>query len=61
MIQKHSLHEELLTIPKYNVQIFLGDLNTQVGREVIFEPTIDNDSLHDTANDNGVKLVSSAT
>jgi hypothetical protein len=41
--------------PKYNVKILLG------GREIVFEPTIGNESLHKISNDNGVRVVNFAT
>jgi len=39
----------------------LIDFNTKVGRENIFKPTIGNESLHQDSNDNGVRIVNSAT
>jgi hypothetical protein len=47
--------------PKYHMKILLGDFNAKVGREDIFTPTIGNDSLHETSNDNGVRVVNFAT
>jgi len=32
-----------------------------VGRENIFKPTIENESLHQESNDNGVRIVNFAT
>jgi hypothetical protein len=32
-----------------------------VGREDIFKPTIGNESLHETSNDNGVRVLNFAT
>jgi hypothetical protein len=43
------------------MKILLGDFNAKVGREVIFEPAIENESLHEIKNDNGVRLVNVAT
>jgi hypothetical protein len=37
------------------------DFNAKVGREDIFKPTIGNESLHETSNDNGVRVVNFAT
>jgi endonuclease/exonuclease/phosphatase family metal-dependent hydrolase len=42
------------------MKILLGDFNTKAGREGIFKPTIENESLHETSNDNGVRLVNFA-
>jgi hypothetical protein len=39
------------------MKIVLGDFNAKVGREDIFKPTIGNESLHETSNDNGVRVV----
>jgi hypothetical protein len=34
----------------------LADFNAKVGREDIFKPTIDNESLHKISNDNAVRV-----
>jgi hypothetical protein len=39
----------------------LLDFNAKIGREDIFKPTVENGSLHEISNDNGVKLVNFAT
>jgi hypothetical protein len=39
----------------------LGDFNAKVGREGIFKPTTENESLHEIRNDNGVRVVNFAT
>jgi hypothetical protein len=49
MVGKHSvifLSMSQLLFPKYHITILLGDFNVEVGREVIFKPTIANESLH---------------
>jgi hypothetical protein len=60
-----SFYEELGQVfdhfPKYHMKILLGDFNTKLGREVIFKPTIRNDSLHQDSNDNGVRVINIAT
>jgi hypothetical protein len=43
------------------MKILLGDFNTKMGRENIFKPTIGKESQHQDSNDNGVRLVNSAT
>jgi hypothetical protein len=43
------------------MKILLGDLNSKVGRDAIFKPTIGNENLHEISNDNGVRLVNFAT
>jgi hypothetical protein len=40
-----------------NTIILLGDFNAKVGREDIFKPTIESESLHEISNDNGVRLI----
>jgi hypothetical protein len=42
------------------MKILLGDFSAKVGREDIFKPTIENESLHATSNDNGVRVVNFA-
>ena len=43
------------------MKILLGDFNANVGREIIFKPTIGQEILHQESNDNGVRLVIFAT
>jgi hypothetical protein len=43
------------------MKILLEDFNAKVGGEDIFKPTIWNESLHESSNDNGIRLVSFAT
>jgi endonuclease/exonuclease/phosphatase family metal-dependent hydrolase len=46
---------------KCHINILLGDFNAKVGREEIFKPTIESESLHGISNDNGVRVVHFAT
>lgn len=39
----------------------LGDLNAKCGREIQFYPTLGKESLHDTSNGTGLRLISFAT
>jgi hypothetical protein len=39
-------------LPKYKIQILFGDLNAELGTEVIFKRMIGNESLHKISNDN---------
>ena len=41
------------------MKILLGDFNAKVGIEIIFKPTIGQESLQQDSNDNGVRLVNS--
>jgi endonuclease/exonuclease/phosphatase family metal-dependent hydrolase len=47
--------------PKYNMKILMGDFNTKFGGEDIFKLILGNESLHLASNDNGVRIVNSAT
>jgi hypothetical protein len=62
---KDSVYERLESVfdkfPKYHMKILLGDFNAKDGREDILKPTIGNESLHETINDNGVRVVNFAT
>jgi hypothetical protein len=64
-ITKDSFYEELEGVfdqfPKYHMKILLGDFNAKVRREDIFKLTIGNESLHETRNDNGVRVINFAT
>jgi hypothetical protein len=61
---KDSFYEELERVfdkfPKYHMKILLGNFSAKVGREDNFKPTIENESLHEISNDNGVRLVNFA-
>jgi hypothetical protein len=43
------------------MKILFRDFNAKVGKEDIFKPTIRNESLHATSNDNGVRVVNFTT
>jgi len=43
------------------MKILLGDFNAKAGREIIFKPTIGQESLHQDSNDNGARLINFAT
>jgi hypothetical protein len=43
------------------MKIPFEDFNAEVGTENIFRPTIENESLHQYSNDNGVRIVNFAT
>jgi exonuclease III len=62
---KDRFYEELEQVfdklPKYHMNILLGDFNAKVDREDIFDPTIGNESLHEISNNNGVRVVKFAT
>jgi len=43
------------------MKILLGDFNEKLGREDIFKPTIENESLHQDSTDNGVSVINFAS
>jgi hypothetical protein len=43
------------------MKILLRDFNAKLGRENIFKPTIENESLPQDSSDTGVRIVNSAT
>jgi hypothetical protein len=45
----------------YDIKFLLGDFNVKVGSENIFKPTVENESLHESSNDDGVRVVNSVT
>jgi hypothetical protein len=62
---KDNFYKELEQVfdpfPRYHMKIVLGDFNAKLGTENIFKPIIDNASLHEASNDNGVRVVNFAT
>jgi exonuclease III len=65
VITKDSFYEELEHVfdqfPKYHMKILLGDFNVKAGREDIFKATIRNETLHETSNYNGIRVVNFVT
>jgi hypothetical protein len=62
---KGSCYEALERVfgkfPKYRMKILLGDFNAKVGEVDTFKPTIENGSLHEISNDNGVRVLNFTT
>jgi len=62
---RESFYEELEKVlnhfPKYHSKILLGDFNAKLGREDIFKKPVENESLHQDSNNNGVRNVNFAT
>jgi hypothetical protein len=62
---KDSFHKELEQVfdqfPRYYMKILLGDFNAKVGKEDIFKLIIDNESLYEASNGNGVRVVNFVT
>jgi hypothetical protein len=62
---KYSFYKEPEQVfdqfPRYHIKILMGDFNEKVVREDIFKPIIGNESLHEARNDNGVRVINTAT
>jgi hypothetical protein len=62
---KNRFYEELESVfnkfRKYHTKIILGYFNSELGRQDIFKTIIENESLHEIGNDNGVKSINFAT
>jgi len=62
---KDSFYEELEQVLyhflKYRMEIPLGYFEAKMGRQNIFKPTMDDESLHQGSNDNGVSIVNFTT
>jgi hypothetical protein len=62
---KGSIYEKLQQLfyhfPQYRIKILLGDFTAKPRREVIFKPTIRNESLHADSNDDGIRVENLAT
>jgi hypothetical protein len=43
------------------MKILLEDFNSKLGRQNIFKPTVGNESLQQDGNENGIRVVNSAT
>jgi len=47
-------------MPGHCIELLLGDMNAQVGKENTYKTTIGKHNLHDRSNDNGIKLINFA-
>jgi hypothetical protein len=56
-----ELEQDFYLFPKYDMEIILGYFHAKEGWEIIFKPTIGNESLHQDSNDKGVRIVNFAT
>jgi hypothetical protein len=60
---KNSFYEELeLVFDQFHIymKILLEEINAKVRRDNIFKLTIENETLHETSNDNGIRVVNFA-
>jgi hypothetical protein len=62
---KYCFYEEIEEVfdlfPNYRMKILLREFNVKLGRENIFKPTIENESLPQGSSDTGVRIANSAT
>lgn len=56
-----SLERTFSNLPRNCIQIMVGDLNDQVGREEVFQRMAGKESLHLESNNNEIRLISFAT
>ena len=55
-----ELEQALNRFSKYHMNILLGDFNAKLRREDICKLTIGKENLHESGNDNGVRIVNFA-
>lgn len=56
-----ALERVIDTMPKQDMRMLCGDFNAKIGREPSLFPTIGKHSLHNISNDNGLRLIETAT
>lgn len=56
-----NLDQLMTNIPDYDIKIILGDANAKVGNEPSLKQYTGGNSLHDTTNENGMRLISFAS
>jgi hypothetical protein len=52
-----QLEQAYAACPSYDVKLVMGDANAKVGRETLHQPTIGKHSLHESTNENCLRLV----
>jgi exonuclease III len=52
-----QLERAYAACPSHDVKLVMGDANAKVGRETVHQPTIGKHSLHESTNENGLRLV----
>lgn len=55
------LEEEVNKLPQYDIKIVIGDANAKVGREEIWTEVAGKESLHESTNENGLRLLTFAS
>jgi hypothetical protein len=62
---KDSFYQELEYVfdkfPKYHMKALLRDFDAKVSREDLFKLTVENESLNEISNDNGIRNVNFVT
>lgn len=60
MKKRRYFYEEVKRIydslPTHCIKVIVEDLNAQIGIEFMLRPTIGQESMHETSNDNGRKI-----
>lgn len=46
--------------PRNNTKIVLGDCNAKIGKETCYREVIGKESIHETTNDNGTRVINFA-
>jgi hypothetical protein len=61
---KDQFYEHLerahVAYPSHDVKLVMGDASAKVGRETVHQPTIGKHSMHESTNENGLRLVNFA-
>jgi hypothetical protein len=52
-----QLERAYAAYPSHGVKLVMRDANAKVGRETVHQPTIGKHSLHESSNENGLRLV----
>jgi endonuclease/exonuclease/phosphatase family metal-dependent hydrolase len=55
-----QLEQAYAACPSQDVKLVMGDANAKVGRKTVHQPTIGKHSLHESTNENGIRLVNFA-
>jgi hypothetical protein len=51
------LEQAYAACPSHDVKLVMRDVNGKVGRKTVYQPTIGKHSLHESTNENGLRLV----
>jgi hypothetical protein len=60
-IEKDAFYDGLRNLydacPNHDVNLIIGDLNAQIGKEAIYYPTTEKEALHQQSNENRKRLI----